>query len=236
MWYDRIVRKHEPGPNPSLVAALTELSRLASTRPELRSPTLSLSRVLSAAFANPPELASAYDPRQLGEDRLRDAWSLGEPIFQVFPPELREVDLQRRSQAILAAIAFENPHASSMSRAKIDWGNWCLLPVNCEEEALHAEITYGGWNFPLATSVLRLTLLPVLSVCSELLLPYHPESFSPSGSCHPLRSSADAHRVEGTGREALSAVRTVCGGMALAPARLRGLRREPPFSPDILVL
>jgi hypothetical protein len=174
-----------PTPTPALAAALTDLGRLTTDRPDLAPAGLLLARVLSAAFRAPvPEVALHAD-----SELVLDAWRAGVPAFRAgdAPPALDRDDLRSRGLAVVEALLQENPGArpchEAIRNGSADLHAWALDALADRAEAIDARAEALGIAPALARSVLRLALLPTLSTLSDKLATIRPSAIWRRGEC-----------------------------------------------------
>jgi hypothetical protein len=182
--FNPFARREEPTP-PALAAALSDLDRLATDRPELAAAGLSLAAVLRASFlVPPPELPVHADP-----SLIVAAWRAGMPAFRAgdSPPALDRDDLRARALAVLETLRAENPLARPFLKALRDGSAdphaWALEALADRPEAVDEQAGAIGVDPALARSVLRLALLPPLSRLSGALAPLRPEGLWTRGDC-----------------------------------------------------
>ena len=174
-----------PTPSPALAAALNDLVRLTTDRPELASAGRILDRVLHAAFRAPvPDVALHADA-----ELFLDAWRAGVPAFRAgdAPPALDRDDLRSRGLAVIEALLPENPAARSCHEAirsgRADLHAWALDALADRAEAIDGQAEALGIAPALARSVLRLALLPSLSALSDKLAIIRPAAIWRRGEC-----------------------------------------------------
>lgn len=170
---------------PALAAALADLGRLTSARPELAPAGMSLGRVLRAAFLAPaPEPHFDADP-----ELVLDAWRAGVPAFRAgdVPPPLDSDDLRARALAVLDALDADNPRAAPLGDAlragRADLHAWAADALVARTDALDGVCAASGLDAALARSVLRLSLLPVLAPLAGALDALRPEGLWGRGEC-----------------------------------------------------
>ena len=180
-FFDRWSRT--PALAPELSSALDDLARLATDRPELASPALTLGALLKAAF-HPPEEVSV-DPADL--DRMTRGWSQGRPAFHECPPRFAESILKARSRSIAEVLGTENPSARHFDRVvqsrKVDLIAWANEAMAGRPEAITRSAEGAGLDPSLSSSILRLTLLPSLAPISAKLDQIRPEGAWDRGDC-----------------------------------------------------
>ena len=210
MWRDLLGRR--PEPPPELSAALADLDRLASSRPELESPARSLGRVLDAAFGTSPTLARPYDFCRESPhfDDVEQRSGSGGTAFWEDPPAFDLSDLRSRAEAILKALKPANPAAGSLLRIAIDSRELADSTVVGNDRSIEAWALDAMLPVDLLVSVVRLTVLPVLAPLSIELARHRPEGLAAAGRCpHCGRPPALA---ESRGLEGLRFLR--CGTCA----------------------
>jgi formate dehydrogenase maturation protein FdhE len=176
-WFGR------PAPSPELASALGDLERLCVERPELSSPARSLADLLFAAFQGPESQPA------LGWDleSLKAGWREGRPAFHTAPPRLDETILVARMRRLVEALGTENDSAKAFARAlrarQLDLMAWVaeVLAGRADEVARRAEAI--GLDASLASSILRLTLLPSLTRISLEFDRIRPENAWDRGDC-----------------------------------------------------
>ena len=182
-----------PGPAgdpPDLAAALDDLGRLGSARPELADAGRTLAAVLRAAFLPPPVVPSGdADGPDPDPDLLLAAWRAGVPAFRAgdAPPPIDADDLRSRALAVASCLSPGNPHAGPLIAAlrdgRADPLAWAVDALADRADLVDAAAASAGLDPPLARSVLRLSLLPVLSARSRRLAPLRPEGAWDRGDC-----------------------------------------------------
>lgn len=205
MWRDLLGKRVEPPAD--LAAALADLDRLASTRPELESPARSLGRALGAAFGKPPRLRSrhGFGPDSPRFAAVMDGWAAGVPAFSAHPPDFDADDLEDRSSAILRALKPDSPAAAAFLRAgprREDFAWLDLASSLARGDARDVERRAGAVGQPveLVMAVTRLTILPILATGSAELAPHRPASLPDPGPCPHCGSPptlAEARGLEG---------------------------------------
>jgi Protein involved in formate dehydrogenase formation len=175
--------RQTPTHDPTLSSALDELARLASDRPELTSPALTLGSLLKAAF-HPPEPVTV-DPSDL--TLMARGWPQGRPAFHERPPRLVESILTARSRGLAEALSAENPSARLFNKAlrtrKIDLVTLANEAVGGRPDEIARSAEAAGLDQSLASSILRLSLLPSLAPISAELDQLRPEAAWDRGDC-----------------------------------------------------
>ncbi len=177
------LRARPPEPSRELAASLADLERLSARRPELKSPASALGRVLSAVFSLPPVLNAPYPAKSQDAEFLNTLWGMDEPVFLTLKPEFSEEDLRLRARRILKVLEPENPSAKPLSRAQIDWKAWAGSTLLGDPGGFEHHILSQDLDANLARSILRLTLLPVLSACTTALDALRPSAVRGSENC-----------------------------------------------------
>jgi hypothetical protein len=179
--FDRWIGR--PAPSPELASALSDLERLGAERPELSSPARSLTVLLVAAFHGlESQTTSGWDP-----GTLKAGWREGRPAFHSNPPRLDETILVARMRRLVEALGTESDAARAIARAlrtrQFDLMTWVavVLAGRADEVARRAEAI--GLDPSLASSILRLTLLPSLARISLELDRIRPENAWDRGDC-----------------------------------------------------
>ena len=170
----------EPPPSPEVSAALADLERLVAERPELAPAARSLSNVIRAAFFDPvPDGSTHADP-----ELLHAAWRSGVPAFRAgeSPPALDAGDLRSRVVAVLDVLRAGNPLAGpfldALKAGRADPHAWAVAWLSDLAIDVPPDIDEA-----LARSVLRLSMLPVLSRVSGRLAPHRPDGLWSRGDC-----------------------------------------------------
>ena len=172
-----------PGPSPELASALGDLERLGTERPELARPARTLADLLLAAFQGTEK--QPVSSRDL--ESLLAGWREGRPAFHTDPPRLDEAALMARMRRLVGALGTEGDAAKDFVRAirdrRIDLEGWeeNVLGGRSDEVARGAETI--GIDPALASSVLRLTLLPSLARISLEIDRLRPEGTWDRGDC-----------------------------------------------------
>ena len=172
-----------PSPPPELTTALGDLERLGAERPELDGPARSLAGLILAAFQGAePRSTPGWDL-----EALKAGWREGRPSFQVNPPRLDGATLVARMRRLAEALGAENDAAKAVAVAirarRVDLMAWVaeVLAGRADEVARRAGAI--GLDPSLASSILRLTLLPSLARISTELDRIRPEGAWDRGDC-----------------------------------------------------
>jgi hypothetical protein len=193
-----------PDAPPHLAAALGELDRLTSARPDLEIPARSLRRVLTAAFTTGVE----PKPAALDPAAVELARSDGLPAFRRAVPDLDPRLIRDRALAIADALLEDGPAArplrDAIRRGRIAVSGWASEALSGRPERLAEGSEGQGIDPDLAASVLRFTLLPTLSKLT--VAGSSPLTHTP-GDCPWCGSAAILAEMRGLERE----VRLRCG-------------------------
>jgi FdhE protein len=192
-----------PETPPDLTAALGDLDRLSSARPDLETPARSLRGVLIAAFTTGVEpKVAAPDPS------IEGAWRDGIPAFRRALPHLDPRPIRDRALAIAEALLEDGPAArplrDAIRRGRVDVSGWASEALAGRPETLAAGSEGQGIDPDLAASVLRFTLLPTLS---RLTVAESPSLADTPGDCPWCGSAPILAELRGLERE----VRLRCG-------------------------
>ena len=178
---DRWIGK--PDPSPELTSALDDLRRLGGSRPELTEAARELGRLLVAAFngaGRTPATIRDLEP-------VRAGWLAGRPAFQVSPPQLDRSTLITRLRRIGRVFGRENEPIRMVSRAirsrRAELMDWVDMALAGRAEDLAVEAGRISLDPSAVASVLRLTLLPSLSILSAGLQSSRAEGAWSRGDC-----------------------------------------------------
>jgi FdhE protein len=175
-------RRGEPAP--ALTAALADLDRLTTARPELAPAGRVLADCLRAAFGTPPDETIAPPVAEL----IQNAWREGVPAFRVAPPSLDRPSLDARAVAICEALRAESP-AAGLLRKMIRRGEanllaaWESARLGGAPEEIAVRVSAASFEPAFLLSVLRLALLPALARFAEALAPLLSETSWTRGDC-----------------------------------------------------
>jgi FdhE protein len=160
---------------PAEVAAVVErLQKLAGARPELAGATAALSEILPSLFSTPTTEA----PPTLSEEQAHAKLQGGLPLLRGENLSLDVSAFSRRWAAICAAV---RRHQMSDTALSLDGllRRGKLLPQEMLQQvlagqpgAVAAQVEELGGDAGLATTVLRLSLFPVLSRACQILEPF----------------------------------------------------------------
>jgi hypothetical protein len=183
-WEQAFVSPRPGQTSPVLDAALTDLDRLVSERPELGPAGRTLGTLLRAAFREPIPMPH-FDG---GPDLLRAAWHAGVPAFRAggATPNPDSDDLHARGLAVAEALAAEDSRALALRDALqggADFSVWAHDLLGDRAEALEAQTNALKLDNALVRSVVRLALLPPLARVSETLSALRPTGAWSRGAC-----------------------------------------------------
>ena len=172
-----------PAPSPELASALGDLERLGAERPELAPPARTLATLLVAAFqGTEPQPALGWDL-----ESLQAGWRAGRPSFQTATPVLDEGVLAPRLRRLVEALRAENDSATAFAAAvrtrRVDLMGWVAEVLAGRSDEVSRRAGAIGLDPELASSILRLTLLPSLARLSLDLDRLRPEGAWDRGDC-----------------------------------------------------
>ncbi len=177
---------NRPERPPALRAALADLARLTTSRPELAPAGQTLARVLDAMFAAPsirlvsPTPDDASGAVVASVEGCRSAWQDGRPAIEPFSSKIDFSELAPRVAAICLALGADDPAAAVGLVAVTEspagpLADWFKLVLENDAERFESFVQDRDSRFDPAqvASVLRLAMLPALAdwslaICSEL--------------------------------------------------------------------
>jgi FdhE protein len=173
----------KPEPSPGLVSALGDLERLGRDRPELAGPSRTLGLLLIEAF-------DGHRPGAIDEaawEAMRASWSRGEPSFRAYLPTIDPTKLASRLRRVLGTLGPEVATAGAFAKAirakRLDPRAWVAEVLAGRPEEVERQARELGIDPTLATSTLRLALLPSLAPISARLDPMRTERAWERGDC-----------------------------------------------------
>jgi FdhE protein len=195
IWTPRNTGDHDQPPQPeaapALRAALAELERLVSVRPDLEPLWPAITSLLKETFADPgspdPSLRPDDENTPFLINRIKEGWAQGMPAARVVPLALDPMRLWKRAIALIACTDSENLSAKRLRELIGDdparVGQLVQKALADEEDTSAALPEATDLDVSFATSILRLTLLSELGDWSARICEHFSEATWPRGDC-----------------------------------------------------
>jgi FdhE protein len=158
--FSRKARQPRRALPPEVEQALTELACLSDQRPTLAELAMQLHACLRAAYAEPVTARVPALELEAAQEKL----SAGIPLLRGETLDLDRQPLEESWQRIVAAVKPYRPDAASAIAAadKLDVSELALLVLAGDVQGVHDRAEGLGLDVPLTSSLLWLTLFPVL--------------------------------------------------------------------------
>ena len=194
IWTSRKADHHDrparPDIPPALRAALTDLERLVSTRPDLVILRPAIARLLEATFADPGAPVPGFGRDEANTpfllERIKEGWAQDIPALRVVPPAFDESRLLKRTVALLSCSEPENIRAEQLRDFIGDDPARIALLVQkalADEDGIAAYLQSANLDVSFSTSMLRLILLGELGDWSDRICAHLNEATWQNGDC-----------------------------------------------------
>jgi FdhE protein len=171
--------------SPEVREALEQLDRLADERPSLSQPIAVLRELLPLLFASPPKDCGV----QIEHDAAQERLSSGKPLLRGESLAINVRDFEQRWRSICRVLQrHRSDTAASQLAALVGRDNWraaelLRLVLDGNTADIRALADAADVERQLALSVIRFTLLPVLSGIRASLAPLHAATNWSHGFC-----------------------------------------------------